>query len=141
MDNSCYKSVMKISFEVIAPEDARKVHETSLQVLSQTGMSFESEALVSGLTGAGAAVDSRRRVVRFPPALVEKTIENTRLLLASGKKLHLLNGVTSQRGASGGIEAKMGGGCELSLDWESQSVKPATARELLRCLRLGELLP
>jgi trimethylamine--corrinoid protein Co-methyltransferase len=132
---------MKLSFEVLAPDDARKVHEASLQVLSRTGMSFESEALVSGLTGAGAAVDSRRRVVRFPPALVEKTIENTRVLLASGKKLHLLNGVTSQRGASGGIEAKMGGGCELSLDWESQSVKPATARELLRCLRLGELLP
>jgi len=132
---------MLLSFEVLDHTEAQKVHEASLQVLSRTGMCFESDALLSGLGRMGAAVDVHRRVVRIPPALIERTLENTRALLASGRKLHLLNGVTSQRAVSGHIEAKMSGGCERYLDWDSQSLKPASAEELLRCLRLGELLP
>ncbi len=132
---------MKLSLELLDHAASTRVHEASLEVLSRTGMTFESERLLAGLSRAGAQVDPRRRTARIPPSLVEEAISRTKALLASGKKLHLLNGVTSQKGATGGIEAKVSGGCEQYLDWEAKAVKPATARALLRCVRLGELLP
>jgi trimethylamine---corrinoid protein Co-methyltransferase len=132
---------MKITLELLDHAGSTRIHEASLEVLSRTGMTFESERLLSGLSRAGAEVDAHRRKARIPPSLVENAISRSRTLLASGKKLHLLNGVTSERGTTEGIEAKVSGGCEQYLDWESQAVKPATARALLRCVRLGELLP
>jgi len=132
---------MKLTLKLLDPAGCTRIHEASLEVLSRTGMTFESEQLLAGLSRAGAEVDPHRRTARIPPSLVESAISRTKSLLASGRRLHLLNGVTSQKGTTGGIEAKVSGGCEQYLDWESQAMKPATARALLQCVRLGELLP
>ena len=66
--------------------------------------------------------------------------------MRAGKKLHLLNGVTSERVIhdpsyrTGGIWGKISGGCERYFDWEEQRDREATASELLRYIRLGEAL-
>jgi trimethylamine--corrinoid protein Co-methyltransferase len=133
--------LMKLALEVISLQEAQRIHEASLQVLSNTGMVFESDALLKGLAAAGARVEAGIGKVLFPPTLVEAAIENTRKLLSSGRRLHLLNGVTSERGEGGGVRAKLSGGCEQYLDWDSQRLMPASAAELLRCVRLGDLIP
>jgi trimethylamine--corrinoid protein Co-methyltransferase len=132
---------MKLTFEVLSRREAQDVHEASLRVLSETGMVFESDALLRGLSQAGARVETAGGRVYFPARLVEKTLENAREMLRSGKKLHLLNGVTSESRDGAGVRGKFGGGCEQSLEWSTQRPVPATADELLRCVRLGELLP
>ncbi len=132
---------MMLSFQVLSPGERQKLHEASLQVLERTGMRFESGALLRGLAAAGARVDSGSRTARIPARVVEDCISGSRRLVAGGRRLHLLNGVTSERGEGRGIAAKISGGCERFLDWESREVREATAAELLSAVRLGELLP
>ena len=131
---------MQIKLEVLSREDIEKVHRGSLQILSKTGMRFDSQSLCDGLQKAGAQIDTNTKTVRIPENLVENSIENSRQLIKRGRKCNLLNGVTSERVGGPGISAKIGGGCEKYLDWGEQNLKEATAEELLRYVRLGELL-
>jgi trimethylamine--corrinoid protein Co-methyltransferase len=130
-----------ISLQVLSREERQKLHAASLQVLEQTGMRFESAALLEGLEAAGATVDRASLTAWIPGSVVEDSLAGSRRLLASGRKLHLLNGVTSEHGKGAGIEAKISGGCERFLDWEARVIREATAAELLQAVRLGELLP
>ena len=132
---------MKLKFEVLSKTEIEKVHDASLGVLANTGMKFESERLLEGLAKNGAKVNRGQKTVLFPRRIVEQAIENNGRLLREGKKLHLLNGVTSEITEGDGIEAKISGGCEKFLDWNSRSIKPASAAQLLRFIRLGEKLP
>jgi trimethylamine--corrinoid protein Co-methyltransferase len=104
-------------------------------------MRIESERLLDGLQKNGAKVDWNAKSVLFPEKLVEGAIENNRRLLKSGKKLHLLNGVTSELKEGNRIMAKLSGGCEKYIDWERQSIRDACGEELLKYIRLGEMIP
>ncbi len=132
---------MSFSFSVLTKDERQRVHDASLGVLAKTGMRFKSDKLLRGLKARGAKVDESSGTVLFPEKLVEAAIEGNRGLIAKGAKLHLLNGVTSERADAGGIAAKVSGGCESYLDFESRTIREATAAELLSYIRLGELLP
>jgi trimethylamine---corrinoid protein Co-methyltransferase len=132
---------MTIAFQVLSRDEREKLHAASLAVLATTGMRFESPGLLDGLARAGARVDTAAMTAVIPEAVVEESLEGSRRLRAAGRKLHLLNGVTSERGEGTGIAAKISGGCERFLDWEAGAIREATAAELLSAVRLGELLP
>ncbi len=132
---------MKLVFELLTEKEIAKVHEASLAVLSKTGMKIELKGLLEGLKRRGARVNDSTKTVRFPERMVEKAIENNRRLLKSGKKLHLLNGVTSEITGKERIEAKISGGCEKYLDWDSQSLQESDEKELLHYIRIGEKIP
>ena len=132
---------MKFFFEVLTDSEREQVHNSSLEVLSKTGMRIEAVKLLNGLKKKGAKVDESAKTVIFPEKLVEEAIENNQKLLRSGKRLHLLNGVTSERTDGDKITAKISGGCECYFDWETQRIREADAGELLNYIRLGEMLP
>ncbi len=132
---------MRLVFELLTEKEIERVHEASLAVLSKTGMRIESEELLTGLRKIGARVNDSTKTVLFPERIVEGTIENNRRLLKSGKKLHLLNGVTSEITGRSYIEAKISGGCEKYLDWDSQSLQDPGEQELLNYVRIGEKIP
>ena len=132
---------MTMKFELLAREDMQKVHEASLEVLARTGMKIGSEKMLAILHKRGAKVDLNAQTVLFPEKLVERTLENNRRLLEAGKKLHLLNGVTSEIIEGSSIGAKVSGGCEKYLDWESQSIQNARASELVKYIRVGQMIP
>jgi trimethylamine--corrinoid protein Co-methyltransferase len=96
---------------------------------------------MEGLLKKGARVERNANIVRFPRSLVEESIENNRRLLREGKKLHLINGVTSEVTGENRITAKISGGCEKFFDWERGEIREATAEELLKYIRLGEKIP
>jgi len=132
---------MKISFELLTDAEIRQVHDASLRVLEDTGMRFASRKVLDRLAAIGATVDFAERTARFPPRLVEAAIAGNQELLRKGRRLHLLNGVTSERTGTDTIRAKVSGGCEKYLDWGSRSIRAADAESLLRFIRLGDLLP
>lgn len=132
---------MRISFQMLEKEEIDRIHEGSLEILAKVGMKIESKGMLKGLKDAGAKVDEASSTVLFPEKLVEESIEGQRKLLASGKRLHLINGVTSQKSDKKGILAKISGGCEKYLDWESGTLQPASAKKLLEFIRLGQKLP
>ena len=132
---------MKLRFELLSDRQTEQIHEASLEILARTGMRFESKRLQEGLRKAGAAVEQGSGLARIPERLVEEALASARRLIAGGRKLHLLNGVTSELTGGEGIAAKLSGGCERFLEWDSQELREATAAELLSYIRLGELLP
>ncbi len=132
---------MKITCQVLSAEERKRLHTASLEVLSQTGMNIETEAMLAALEKKGAAVDWTSRTVRFPGKLVENAITENKRQIESGKKLHLLNGVTSEKSDTPGIQAKLSGGCEHFFAWESQAINPASAKALLSFVRIGEKIP
>ena len=132
---------MNASISVLTAQEIESLHKASVRVLETTGMKIECEELLIGLEGRGARVDYSARTVRFPPALVEDALKNNAALIRSGFMQHLLNGVTSEKTDTPGMAAKVSGGCELHLDWSSQSLSEPDAATLLDFVRIGELLP
>jgi trimethylamine--corrinoid protein Co-methyltransferase len=132
---------VEVHFEVLTPRQIQEVHEASVKVLSKTGMKFGSPSLIQGLKEAGAHVEESSGVVRLCPKLVEEAIESNKRLIQEGHRLHLLNGVTSEKTPGTALSAKISGGCEHYLDWESQDLHGASAEMLLEYVRLGEMLP
>jgi trimethylamine--corrinoid protein Co-methyltransferase len=130
-----------VSYTPLTREEVGRVHEASLRVLSRTGMRFGSDTLLRGLERAGARVDRGARIAKLPERLVEASLESLRKAIRDGRRLHLLNGVTSELTGGLAIDAKISGGCERFLDWDAQALREPTAEELLRCIRLGEMLP
>jgi trimethylamine---corrinoid protein Co-methyltransferase len=132
---------MQTSFELLDKVQIDQVHRASLAVLNRTGMRLGCPRMLAALRASGARVDEGAGVVRFPERLVEDAIQETAALLRAGRKLHLLNGVTSEKKGNGGILAKVSGGCEQYYDWTTRTLKPGDAAAFLRFVRLGELLP
>lgn len=132
---------MKVLLAVLSRKEIEEVHRASVQLLTKTGMRFESSRILDGLQKAGARVDKNAGTVRFTEPIVGRAIENTQKLMRAGKRLHLLNGVTSEITTGDRIQAKISGGCEHYLDWKTQSLQEASAEALLQYIRLGELLP
>jgi trimethylamine--corrinoid protein Co-methyltransferase len=132
---------MKATLEVLSDREIGLLHEASLQVLSRTGMRFASARVLDRLEAMGAKVDRGERSVRFSPRLVEEAIDGNRKALAGGRRLHLLNGVTSGRTDLSSVQAKVSGGCEKYLDRETGSIREADEEHLLSFIRLGEAIP
>jgi trimethylamine--corrinoid protein Co-methyltransferase len=132
---------MILQLQLLSNDELRQLHTASLEVLRKTGMRLDSPRMLEALRRMGATVDTSAGTVRYPERLVEEALAGNLALIRQGRKLHLLNGVTSEHGEGPGIAAKLSGGCEKYLDWETLSLREADAEGLLRFIRLGELLP
>lgn len=53
----------------------RQIHEDALDILEHVGVCFECDQALEILTASGCSVDKESHVVKFPPALVRKSIE------------------------------------------------------------------
>jgi len=66
---------MKGLFRILSDEDCHRVHEESLRILKNTGVRVETPLGRDILRSAGAHVDDTRKLVKFPKALVESSLE------------------------------------------------------------------
>jgi trimethylamine--corrinoid protein Co-methyltransferase len=140
---------VRLSFDILSAAEATAIHDASVAVLGRTGMRFGSAALLDGLARAGARVDRSSGTARIPASLVEASLDATRSALATGRRMHLLNGVTSERGSAPlvtpphgvGIQAKMSGGCERILDWDRQALRAPNEEDLRELVMIGEKIP
>ena len=66
---------MKAMFKVLSDEECHRVHEESLRILKNTGVRVETPLGRNILRSAGANVDDTTKLVKFPKALVESSLE------------------------------------------------------------------
>ena len=59
---------------VIGPDDVRRIHEATLDVLATTGVMFHSDRALDVLEKNGATVDRGTTVAKLPPDLVERAV-------------------------------------------------------------------
>jgi len=66
---------MKALFQVLSAEERAAVHERSLRVLEDVGIRVDTAEGRRILAAAGARVNDADRIVRFPPALVQESLD------------------------------------------------------------------
>ena len=60
----------KIGFEVLTPDEVRRIHEATLEVVETVGVRFPSERALDVWAAHGATVDRGTQVVKAPRELV-----------------------------------------------------------------------
>jgi len=113
---------METDLKVLSDAEVIQVHERSLSVLATTGVRVDSARARKLLKNAGADVDSKTRIVRFPRALIEdalklapkkftlggrrpgweyKVNDGKCTLLADGAATYVIDGLTGDRRVAG----------------------------------------
>ena len=65
-----------ISVNVFTDDELYEIHLATLEVLAKTGLLIEGEEALGMLDGAGAWVDHKNKIVKFPSHLVEDSIRS-----------------------------------------------------------------
>jgi trimethylamine--corrinoid protein Co-methyltransferase len=73
-----------LGLKIFTDDELEEIHLATLEVLQNTGLFIEGEEALDILDGGGAVVDRNKKVVKFPPYLVEDAIRSapSKLLLA-----------------------------------------------------------
>jgi trimethylamine--corrinoid protein Co-methyltransferase len=67
-------TAMPAPLRLLSSDDLQRIHGAALRVLDEVGMVVDYEPALEILDGAGARVDHQKRLVRFPPDLVERCL-------------------------------------------------------------------
>lgn len=73
-----------LGLKIFTDDELYEIHLATLEVLQKTGLFIEDEEALEILDGGGAIVDSKKKVVKFPPYLVEDAVRSapSKILLA-----------------------------------------------------------
>jgi len=77
---------------ILKTEDKKKIHDTSLTILEKTGMRIDSQVARGSLKKAGALIDEKSKVVKFPRDVVNsllRTIPHEIVLAGRTKEFDL----------------------------------------------------
>lgn len=83
----------KLKLRVLEDDEIRNIHETTLGILENTGVSFPSQKALEILVDAGAKVDFRSQIVKLPHDMVMDYVKKVpryyRLAARGGRELDL----------------------------------------------------
>ena len=63
-------------FDVFTDDEIDKIHLATLEVMEKTGLYVGTDEALDVLEGGGAKIDREKRIVKFPPYLVEDCIRS-----------------------------------------------------------------
>jgi trimethylamine--corrinoid protein Co-methyltransferase len=119
-------------------EDLKKIHNASLTLLQNTGMLIDHYKARKMLEEAGADVDDEKKIVKFPPELVEKCLKTIpQRLTYAGRDPE--NDIILQAG--GGIYARTASSLTSYLDLETRRYRRGTIDDLNQWTVLVDALP
>ena len=73
-----------LGLKIFTDDELYEIHLATLEVLQKTGLFIEDEEALEILDGGGAIVDPKKKVVKFPPYIVEDAVRSapSKILLA-----------------------------------------------------------
>jgi trimethylamine--corrinoid protein Co-methyltransferase len=127
----------KPSIQVLSREEIEEIYESSLYILSATGVIFKSERALKTLAQAGAEVDSSTGIVKFPRDLVKKSVQScpdsfTLYYRDNSKELHV---------GGGNVYFNPGSAALNFLDSKSQTSRRPVSKDFVNFIRVAEELP
>jgi len=129
---------MKPALKVLSDNELKEVHKSSLAILEKTGMLIDHKKARDILQEAGAKVDHEKKIVKFPPDLVEERLKMVpRKLVRHGRTPEY--DVTLQRG--GEIYARVAGGATGYIDLRSGEHRRARLCDWKELTTLADALP
>ena len=69
---------LKESMKLLTEDELKRIHQGSLKLLEETGMMIMVPGFLEALEAKGAKVDYNTQIVKFPPKLIEETLEKAR---------------------------------------------------------------
>ncbi len=130
--------MVKQYLSLLSKEDLQKIHHASLVILQNTGMLIDHYAARKMLEEAGAGVDHDKRIVKFPPELVEKCLKTIpRRIIYAGRIRE--NDMILQAG--GGIYSRTASSLTSCLDLETRRYRRGTVNDLNQWAVLVDALP
>lgn len=66
----------KLQLKVLTPEDVRKIHDATLQIIEKVGVRFPSQRALTVWAENGAEIDREKMIVRAKPALIEQALDS-----------------------------------------------------------------
>ena len=122
----------------LTKEDLQKIHNASLAILQDTGMLIDHYEARKILQEAGAKVDHEKKIVKFPPELVEKCLKTIpRTLIYAGRNPE--NDLTLRAG--GEVYARPSSGETSYVDLKTGEYKRARMENLKEWCVLVDALP
>ncbi|RLC04388.1 MAG: hypothetical protein DRH90_08835 [Deltaproteobacteria bacterium] len=92
LNQSCLSpsTVKGLHMDILSDKELDELHDSTLQVLDQTGLFIENTAAMDCFEAAGARVDRNGGIVKIPPRLVETAIQSapSKILLAGRDPKH-----------------------------------------------------
>lgn len=121
---------------LLSTDDIKRIHDATLEVLSQTGLKVYHEGARKHFKDAGASVDEKAQLVKIPTWLVDEALRKAphRVRLYSRKP-----GYDVVCG-SGKVHFASGYGCPFILDYETGKKRPVTLHDLEKCAGVFEAL-
>ena len=65
----------KLKLEVLTPDDVKKIHEATLQIIEKVGVRFPSKRALEIWEANGADVDHEKKIVRVKPHIIEDALK------------------------------------------------------------------
>lgn len=123
-------------YEVLTPEDVKKIHLTALRILEEVGLCLPFQEALELYDAAGAQVDFDRQTVRIPAGLIENNLKK----IPSRFTFHARNPKYSLD--MNGLDTYFSGpNCTLSVTDARGNRRPATAQDGIDFSRLTDALP
>jgi len=128
---------MKLSrFSVLSKEEVLEIHKASLDLLFEVGMIIYSEKVLNLLYEYGAEVDFKKKHVRIPTHLIEKSLETV------PSKISLYTRDKKSSSILGGEQPLVGSGHNAIyvFDPSKRDRRPATKKDVGNFARLADAL-
>lgn len=111
------------------PEELQKIHEASLRILEKTGVWIDNDSVLDILESTDARIDRENRVVRFPSAMVQETMDN-----APGSWDRIVDGDT------GKFSVSVDCGSYAIWDYNTGQARPSVPSDYVNVPRLVQAL-
>ncbi len=114
----------------------QQIAEAALEILAKSGMAVYSPTAFEALRAAGAQVDTEKRIVRFPRALVEDAIDSN----PSSITLFSRDGENDAVLERNRVHYSTGGTAIYVLDPDTGQRRPSTVKDVILNARMVEAL-
>ncbi len=124
-------------FKVFSHDELLEIHYSTLEVLRNVGTIVENDKIIKFLQDAGAYVDHKKRIVKFPDHLITEAIKKApkNIVLAGREKKYDLH--LNEKAVYYGL----GGGPLYILDSRTGRPRRTTKRDVAEAARIGDALP
>ena len=128
---------MRTQCSFLSESEKQKIHEDTLEILSEVGVKFQSQKALKLLSAAGAAVDRESMIARIPPALVDQALMKAPKSFTLGAR----NPAFDFKMPSAWTGYTLDGAATFAVDFETGARRPAVTKDLAASLKIFEDLP
>jgi len=122
------------ALELLSTKELTLLHQGTLEVLENPGMTLMAPKLLRALEEKGCQVDYSKQTVRFLPSVVEKAIET----IKQDNSCQAFNSGNIGARNLNPVRTSLWGSCMKFFDYDKDEIRPATIPDLVKMMRLGE---